>query len=185
MSFNDDIQELVVAGYDVSRIKTPEYAHRLAQGVRRAQQEGRTAPTRAQLRGHERYTIKEIPPEGKKRGATTLTATKPNSKAKKSQLTAGDVGQLQNKHPQPGKNQTLRLVIKGKVKKYPGMPDPGNTPKKQTVSVLVAPSSLKNWIAKHPQATATDLANQFYGLRHKTEWVSVQEVLLITEDIKK
>lgn len=165
MSFTDDIQILVNAGIDVSKIKTPAYARRLASGVERAQAAGRAAPTRTQLRGHARAPIELLPKQGHRLEQHVMT----------NPANMADLAHLLRRARKPGPGKPYVFVISGLVSKYPhqiigeaGIP--------KTITRKREAIGEREYIREQRQGDYAELLQWANSLLTGCEWIAIYSI---------
>jgi hypothetical protein len=164
-SFSENIMTLVNAGIDVSKIKTPAYASRLASGVRRAEQAGKAAPTRTALRGHARAPLEHLPKQGHR--IEQMTVQGPQNMA--------DLNHLLNRAKKPGPKKPYVFVIKGLVSKYPHATI-GEAGLPKTITRKREAKGERDYIRENRQGDYAELLQWANSLLEGSEWIAIYSI---------
>ena len=170
MSFSADIELLAAHGYDVSRLKSPGYAHRKAQALRKALSERpEHKPTVEELRGHTRARIIH---------ETTHHGTREQDSIYAPAKRPLDVPDFANlvKRSAYSKGIDTTLIFQLWITKYPGHTIDTTTPELITLARVLPTTSLTRWLKEHKNGNISDLIDLVQDLFDNIQCTGIEMI---------
>lgn len=174
--YNQDINYLKTRSVDVSNIKTPTYAHRIAQAFRDAEKAGKLAPTIEEARGHKGpgyIPITHFPKQGHLLEQYQIEASDTPTR----ELELQNLAYLVKRAPDP-KTPWLLIVVSGIVDTLSPLDQepieeegPGV---RRTYTYRVDKKVLREWLKRKP---AKDLTYDLWQkLNPQVKWLKIETI---------